>query len=278
MGALLLAVSLALVDPHVARVDELNDLCEDTWCTGAFEYHFSALRCPSAKSCVLGFEATDSQQKTFTAEVVVSGFTALETSGAFVYEGSFEESVSKALAAWERHPVNTPAAKPTLAARVDELNDLCAETWCSGAFQYHFSALRCPNTKACVLSFSANDDQQRTFNTEVTLRGFTTLQSGDPFVYQGSLEEAVSQSLEAWETHQSKPASTPKAVAAKPAPVVKPVAVSRPVQVAKPLSAPVEKPVVRSVALAPVLPSVKPQPKSVATPTAVRSSSKNLQD
>jgi hypothetical protein len=301
------AASLPSDDALLARVDELNELCSDTWCSGSFDYVFEDLHCASATACVLRFEASDDQERSFTSQVTLGGFKALEQdeSKGFTFQGSFEEAVSNALASWEKHPngaapvvaakVKAAPAKNPLVARVDELNELCAETWCSGSFEYHFSTLTCATAKSCTLAFVASDEQQQTFTSTVALTGFSAL-SREPFIYEGSFEEAVSVALEAWEQHPGNGAPVvlaTKSVKALPPPVKPVAAVLKPVpvkpapmvKVAQPMAV-AAKPAVKTAAFVPVpapAPALKAPVKAApvstvsATPAAHRSS-KNLQD
>ncbi|MFZ5445071.1 MAG: GIDE domain-containing protein [Myxococcota bacterium] len=99
-----------------SRVEELNELCGDSWCEGQFDYHFEQLTCADATHCALRFTAKDQEHpkaKPYTAEVEVSGFTALspDPSVEYVYEGSFDQKVGDALFAWESAPKSTTAKK-----------------------------------------------------------------------------------------------------------------------------------------------------------------------
>lgn len=287
------AIPTATLD---ARLDELNDLCAETWCSGSFSYVFHAVRCASPTTCVLAFAATDEHHQSYGSEVALSGFQALEQdeSNGFTWEGSFEEAVSAALATWEKHPsgaapkvLATAKVIDPLVARVAELNQLCPETWCSGSFEYHFSTLTCSGAKTCTLGFVASDDQQHTFTSTVSLGGFQALTT-EPFVYEGSFEEAVSVALEAWERHPVNGAPVAVATKAK-APVLnrpvaeRPTPKPTPVQkVAPPLAAAPRPAPVKTVALVAPTPVVKaanvaPAPASAPAPAAHRSS-KNLQD
>jgi hypothetical protein len=103
------------------RVTELNDLCGDTWCEGAFNYNFTKLSCDEGRGCALAFTATNANdKKAYDSVVVVSGFEELRPApGAdYKYEGSFDEAVGNALSAWEAHPTNTKAALKIGAAPV----------------------------------------------------------------------------------------------------------------------------------------------------------------
>ncbi len=95
------------------RVDELNELCPDTFCEGEFNYEFKSLVCDAPKSCVLSFTANKHEsKKAFDAQVVIAGFTELrpDYEKEFVYEGSFDEKVSNALMKWESNPRSVKAA------------------------------------------------------------------------------------------------------------------------------------------------------------------------
>lgn len=98
-----------------SRVDDLNELCPDTFCEGSYHYTFTALRCADASHCTLAFTAKNAQGKRFDAEVAVADFTALtpDLDQEYVYEGSFDDKVGQALLAWEHQPVakKAPAAK-----------------------------------------------------------------------------------------------------------------------------------------------------------------------
>jgi hypothetical protein len=95
------------------RVDELNELCPDTFCEGEFNYEFKSLVCDAPKSCVLSFTANKHEsKKAFDAQVVIAGFTELrpDYEKEFVYEGSFDEKVGNALMKWETNPRSVKAA------------------------------------------------------------------------------------------------------------------------------------------------------------------------
>jgi len=97
------------------RVDELNELCPDTFCEGEFNYEFKSLVCDAPKSCVLSFTANKHEsKKAFDAQVVIAGFTELrpDFEKEFVYEGSFDEKVSNALMKWESNPKSVKAVAP----------------------------------------------------------------------------------------------------------------------------------------------------------------------
>ena len=103
-----------------------------------------------------------------------------------------------------------PAAGGTpedLAARVAELNALCADTWCEGSYQYKFTTLSCDEGRGCALAFTATGNK-KTYDSMVVVTGFTALRP-DPlkdFVFEGSFDEAVGTALAKWE---ARPTSKP---------------------------------------------------------------------
>ena len=103
----------AAADDLAKRVDELNELCGDTWCEGSFNYKFTKLSCDGDRGCALAFTASNSDtKKNYDAMVVVKGFTELrqDPNKEFKFEGSFDEAVGNALSAWEANPVSKPGA------------------------------------------------------------------------------------------------------------------------------------------------------------------------
>ncbi|HEY1088531.1 MAG TPA: GIDE domain-containing protein, partial [Archangium sp.] len=163
-----------------------------------------------------------------------------------------------------------------LASRVDELNELCPDTFCEGQFNYTFKKLECADEKTCVLSFTAKDQDKpsaKPYEAQVQVDGFTALVP-DPdgeFVYEGSFDEKVSMALMKWEEH---PKSVAVMLAPKAAPAPKKVAVAKPApqpMAAKPAPRPAVAPVVAKPAPAPVV--AKPAPvvaKPAPAPLSVK--------
>jgi hypothetical protein len=109
----------AYTDEQLAsRVDDLNEICGDTYCEGSFDYQFKKLACADATHCVLSFTAKNQDKKNakpMDVELEIAGFSKLSPSAdeEFKYEGSFDEAVGNALMKWEEHPV----AKKVAAAK-----------------------------------------------------------------------------------------------------------------------------------------------------------------
>ena len=102
-----------------ARVADLNDVCGDTYCEGRFNYDFKKLACADEKHCTLSFTAKDSEAagKVLVSEVAVTGFSALNQEGEYVYEGSFDEKVGEALEKWEQNPKSLKPTKTAAAVK-----------------------------------------------------------------------------------------------------------------------------------------------------------------
>jgi len=95
------AAPVAAGGAHAEQVAMLNELCPDTFCEGEYQYSFKKLDCPEATRCVLSFDAKNDSGKSFTAQVPVVGFKALDDD-----EGTFVGAVSESLLKWESLPTN----------------------------------------------------------------------------------------------------------------------------------------------------------------------------
>lgn len=95
----------------LARLNDLNELCGDTFCEGNFDYQFTELKCPEAATCVLAFRAKDSRTKrSYQAQVAIAG-----AAYPFSDDMKFTEGVGEALAEWEHHPRNVKIGASALA-------------------------------------------------------------------------------------------------------------------------------------------------------------------
>ncbi|MFO0599514.1 MAG: GIDE domain-containing protein [Myxococcaceae bacterium] len=117
------ANAAAYTDEDLAsRVEDLNEMCGDTFCEGQFDYQFKKLACADATHCTLSFTAKNQDKKNskpMDVELEVAGFKALrqDLEKDFVYEGSFDEAVSNALMKWEENPV---ASKKVAAPKAEK--------------------------------------------------------------------------------------------------------------------------------------------------------------
>ncbi len=95
------------------RIDELNEVCGDTYCEGNFNYNFKKLTCSDEKHCVVSFTARNRETKSAKpvwVELEIANFRSSSMSGTeedknYVYEGSVEDAVGQALMKWEKNPV-----------------------------------------------------------------------------------------------------------------------------------------------------------------------------
>lgn len=113
-----------------------------------------------------------------------------------------------ALAACSKPPEKVVRAGPPspppeqLDAVLIELNELCADTWCEGGYEFSFKKLECASAAACTLSFDATHDESgRSVPAAIVLGGFETVVDSEGYATE-TFENAVNDAIAEWETKQ----------------------------------------------------------------------------
>ena len=106
-----------------------------------------------------------------------------------------------------KQPPEKPAGPPPppaeqLQSVLAELNELCADTWCEGGYDFTFQKLECSSAVACTLSFqAAHDASGKSTLASLALTGFDAVLDSEGYPTE-MFENAVNDAIAEWEVKQ----------------------------------------------------------------------------